>query len=161
MNAAKTSADPVGDFRRFFQVFPEEAVVEMSREILELVATRSYEPVLLRLKSLKGMCRVDQDPEACNTFMTRVAEDKEAEQQVQHASRVHRAVSRANAAAHPTGYELGQFCHLRRGLPGASCVWCGGNYDCSCSDCSCSVVVFKFSEGGEVEPMRIVVGITI
>ena len=71
MNAAKTSADPVGDFRRFFQVFPEEAVVEMSREILELVTTTSYELALLRLKSLKGMCHVDLDPEACNTFMTR------------------------------------------------------------------------------------------
>ena len=98
---------PVGDFRRFFQAFPEEAVVEMSGEILELVATKSYEPALLRLKSLEGMCRVDLDPEAWNTFMPRVAEDKlEAEQQVRHASRVHRAVSRANAAAHPTGFDL-------------------------------------------------------
>jgi hypothetical protein len=93
----------------------------MSGEILELVATKSYEPALLRLKSLEGMCRVDLDPEAWNTFMPRVAEDKlEAEQQVRHASRVHRAVSRANAAAHPTGFELGQFCALRRGLPGAA-----------------------------------------
>ena len=133
-------------FRRFFQAFPEEAVVEMSGEILELVATKSYEPALLRLKSLEGMCRVDLDPEAWNTFMPRVAEDKlEAEQQVRHASRVHRAVSRANAAAHPTGFELdlrgpANGRHLRRRRQRLSLI---------------SVVVFKKSLR-----VRIAVGIT-
>ena len=50
-------------------------------------------------------------------------EDEEVEQQVRHASRVHRAVSRANAVAQRTWRyesrcELDQFCALRRGLPG-------------------------------------------
>jgi hypothetical protein len=52
--SAKTSADPVGDFQRFFQVKLEEAVVEMGKVIMELVATGSYEKALLCLKSLKA-----------------------------------------------------------------------------------------------------------
>jgi hypothetical protein len=55
--SATTSTDPVGDFQRFFQVKPEEAVVEMGGVILELVATGSYETALLCLKSLRGAFR--------------------------------------------------------------------------------------------------------